>query len=62
MNANTVILLVEAVLVVGLSSYVWFGVQSADEISTPHWAALFVLVLLLIAFAVTMYFNPLALK
>lgn len=58
MNVNTIILLVEALVIVGLSTYVWFGPRETEQVSTLQWAALFVLVLLLIGFAVTIFFNP----
>jgi len=60
MDVNTIILLLEALVIVGLSTFVWFGVQK-EEPSTLHWAALFVLVLVLIGFAATMFSTPLAL-
>lgn len=58
MDLNTVILLLEALAIVGLSAFVWFGAQEEESITTVHWVALFVLVLFLIGFAVTMTFNP----
>jgi hypothetical protein len=61
MDLNTIILLLEALAIAGLSTFVWFGAQK-EEPSTSHWAALLVLVLFLIGFAATMFFNPLALK
>lgn len=57
MDLNTIILLLEALAIVGLSTFVWFGAQK-EEPSTLHWTALFVLVLFLISFAATMFFNP----
>lgn len=59
MDVNTIILILEAFAIAGLSTYVWFGVQDVDEVSTLHWAALFVLVLFVIGFVVTLTFNPL---
>lgn len=61
MDVNTIILLLEALAIVGLSTYVWFGTQD-EEASTLHWVALFVLVLFLIGFAVTMTFNPMVVQ
>lgn len=59
MDVKTIILLLEALIIASLSTFAWFGAQK-EEPSTLHWAALFLLVLLLIGFAVTMYFTPLA--
>jgi len=61
MDANTIILLAEVLIIVGLSTFVWFGTQDEESIGTLQWVALFVLVLFLIGFAVTMSFNPLSL-
>jgi len=60
MDTNTIVLLLEALVIVGLSTFVWFGTQDEEAISTLHWVTLFVLVLFLIGFAVTMSFNPLS--
>lgn len=60
MDLNTSILLLEAVIIAGLSTYLWLGTQDEEDITTVHWVALFVLVLFLIGFAVTLFFNPLA--
>ncbi|MFB6098524.1 MAG: hypothetical protein ABEK84_05320 [Salinibacter sp.] len=60
MDTNTIILLVEALVIVALSSYVWLSAQGKEEITTLQWALVFLLVLFLIGFAVTMFFNPLA--
>jgi hypothetical protein len=58
MDANTIILLVEAVVIALLSIYVWLGTQDEEQITTTHWVALAVLVLLVIGFVVTLSFNP----
>lgn len=60
MDLNTSILLLEAVIIAGLSTYLWLGTQDEEDITTVHWVALFVLALFLIGFAVTLFFNPLA--
>lgn len=62
MSVNTIVLLVEVLVIVGLSSYVWFGSQNPEEVSTLQWIGLFVLILFLIGFTVTLFFNPLTLK
>lgn len=59
MEINTIVLLVEALLIVGLSAYIWFGVQSAEEVSALHWTALAVLTLVTIGFALTLLSIPL---
>ena len=58
MDVNTIILLVEAVIIALLSTYVWLGTQDKEEISTTHWVALAVLFLLVLGFVVTLSFNP----
>ena len=62
MDANTIIFLVQAVLIAGLSGYVWLGTQDEENVSTIHWVALFALVLLVIGFFVTLFFNPMAFR
>jgi len=62
MDVNAIILLVEAIIITFLSTYVWLGTQDKEGITTVHWVALAVLVLLVIGFVVTLFFNPIALK
>lgn len=59
MDLYTIILLIETLVIAGLSTYVWLGMQDQEHIKTMHWVALFVLVLFLTGFAVTLSFSPL---
>lgn len=61
MDANTIILLVEALAITLLSVYLWSSIQNHQEVETLDWVLLFVLTLFLIGFAVTMSFNPMVL-
>ena len=60
MDLNTIFLLLEAVLITGLSAYLWLGTQDREDITTMQWGGLLVLVLLLIGFAATLFFSPFA--
>jgi hypothetical protein len=58
MDAIVFVLLAETLVIVGLSVYLWYGVQAEPEGTTRHWVVLFILVVAVIGFAVTLFFVP----
>lgn len=58
MDTNTIILVVEAVAIAALSAYSWYAVYD-DEATAKLWIALFLLAVVVIGFALTLWFDPL---
>lgn len=60
MDTYSILLVVEAVVIAGLSLYIWIDTRDGQHVTTLHWIALFLLVLVLIGFGTTIAMDPIA--
>jgi len=60
MDTYSILLVVEAFVIAALSLYIWIDTRDGEHVTTIHWIALFLLVLVLIGFGATFGLDPIA--